>query len=150
MRIELRIEADSLEEIAHLLRPEAKSPRLEALDPSGSADAGEKGSPEAEPELPKPARRSRKSAAAKEDTPESTADQTDTPGPTATTDASPSDEPVTFEDVRAFASGLMDSGKADGRAIQAMLKEKFNVSAFGPLKEEQYPAVMAELENLAA
>jgi hypothetical protein len=41
----------------------------------------------------------------------------------------------------------MDRG--DSRAIQEMLVEKFGVRAFGPLKEEQYPAVLAELKNLS-
>jgi len=163
MNITLTIQANSLGELAHIFaatpgpqQDPARSPRLEVAPGflTGVKEV-EPGDGEMLDELPveeKPAKKSRakRGGTAKQDTPESTAGPSDGAGPTATTDASPSDEPVKFEDVRAFASGLMDSGKADGRAIQAMLKEKFGVSAFGPLKEEQYPAVMAELENLAA
>jgi hypothetical protein len=149
MQFELTIRGDSFEEIATIfgndhvtLPPRDKPKAIKEIEP---ADAPlEEEEPEAPPAPKKP--RGRKADAAKQGTPDTKSPPASFGGPTATTDASPSDEKVTFEDLRAAAAPIMDRG--DSRAIQEMLVEKFGVRAFGPLKEEQYPAVLAELKNL--
>lgn len=138
MRFTLTIEADHWLEISSLFNASGQ----EVL-PNEPTDE----EPQIEVETPAP-KKPRKGRAAKQDTPDTKSSPESSDGETATTDASPSDEPVTFEDLRAKASELMDSGKVDGRAIQEMLKEKFGVAAFGPLPQESYAACLAELNNL--
>jgi outer membrane biosynthesis protein TonB len=152
MQFELTIRGDSFEEIATIfgndhvtLPPRDKPKAIKEIEP---ADAPlEEEEPEAPPAPKKP--RGRKADAAKQGTPDTKSPPASSDGPTATTDASPSEEKVTFEDLRAAASSLMDSGKVDGRAIQDMLIGKFDVRAFGALKEEQYADALAELKNLS-
>lgn len=149
MQIELRITADSFAEIAHLFS-------VGTMIPMGDEDPvvePEMRAKEVEPETPPKKSRGKKSAPAGAATDTSASDTSKEAGsgPDATTPASPSDaEPVTFEDLRAEASSMMDSGKVDGKAIQEMLQERFGVKAFGPLTEEQYPAAMEALRDLAA
>lgn len=157
MKFTLTIEADSFGEIDHLFHRDQRTSPAPQTD-----DSEPQPTEEAEPEAPtpKPTRnRGKKADAAKQDTPDTKSSPESSDGQSATTDAFPSDEPaksdettekVSFEDLRAKASALMDSGKVDGRAVQEMLISKFDVRAFGPLKEEQYPAVMDALEELAA
>jgi len=140
MKFTLTIEGDSLLELADLLTQRTAAPAVD------------KGSPDKEPEPeevaegPAPKSTRRRKGAAKEDTPSTSVSPESSDGSTATTSASPSDEKITLDDLRAAAEPLMANGK--GREIQEMLLSKFNVRAFGPLPEEQYPAALAELQDL--
>jgi hypothetical protein len=123
MQFELTIKGDSFEDIAAIFSRNTSTPgfigdgRYPDRRPEPEEDVkGPQTAKEVEPETPKKSR-SRRADAAKQDTKESTSDPQDGAGPSATNDASPSDEKVTFEDLRAYASSLMDSGKVDGRAI---------------------------------
>jgi hypothetical protein len=156
MNLTLTIEASSFDEIAHLFgnRANAPSPGATAIKEIEPSDPPVEETPEQEAPPAKKTRTRRESA--KQDTaasspPASTQESGAAPsasGPTATNDASPSDEPVTFEDIRTAASALMDSGKVDGRALQEMLLSKFDARAFTALKPEQYADCLAELQNL--
>lgn len=168
MNLTLTIEAQSFEEIAHLFvgnkatvpgtsdaAKYMKAPGEQVQNLSAPRETAK----EAEPEVEAPAKKSRgrKADGASKGTTESssgsetTAQESPASGgtsPTATSDASPSNEKVTFEDLRAAASPLMEAGKS--REIQEMLFEKFGVRAFGPLKEDQYADCLGELQSLAA
>jgi hypothetical protein len=147
MHLTLTIEADHPGELTPFLASFGRQPDAVGIKEIEPADAPlEEEEPEAPP-APKKSR-GRKADAAKQGTPDTKSPPASSDGPTATTDASPSEEKVTFEDLRAAASSLMDSGKVDGRAIQDMLIGKFDVRAFGALKEEQYADALAELNNL--
>lgn len=153
MHFELTIKGDSFEEISAIFARNTSAPgylgdgrypdhRSKEVEPEEEAT----GKVEAESEAPAPKPTRTRRGAAKQDTPPSTTQENGT-GPSATT-APPSDEKVTFEDIRALASSLMDSGKVDAKAIQNMLVDKFDARAFGAVKEEDYAACLAELQNL--
>lgn len=145
MQFELTIRGDSFEEIASIFTRNVVVPGASGEEARGPEPRAK----EVEPETPKKPRGKKGAAAAESQPQEPTA--SDASKPTKPSAEVPSEgEPVTFEDLRAKASSLMDSGKADGRAIQEMLQAKFGVKAFGPLPEDKYPEAMAELENLAA
>lgn len=152
MKFTLTIEADSYGEIASLFsdRP-AYAPRHEPEVTSDREEPDSVKEVEPEAETPKSRSRSRKGDAAKQDTPATKPSPESSSGSTAPSGASPSDEKVTFEDLRAKASELMDNGKVDGRGLQDMLKATFGdaVTAFGALTEDQYPKALEALEDLA-
>ena len=158
MQIELKITANSFDEIAHLFSAGTMIPAGESELPQFEQRDGLNGdnrTKEVEPELPakKSSRKGKAAAATATEAAGSTAKEISDPATVEKTNGSesPSDaEPVTFEDLRAEASSMMDSGKIDGKTIQEMLQERFGVKAFGPLTEEQYPAAMEALRDLAA
>ena len=167
MPFELTIRGDSLDDLAFILGRNFSGGRTRPPtrdDEEGNADTqdrettvGDHRTKEVEPELP--AKKSsgrgktkKDAAATATEAAGSTVTETSDTVTAGTTEAtSTSDaEPVTFEDLRAEASSMMDSGKVDGKAIQEMLQERFGVKAFGPLPEESYPAAMEALRDLAA
>lgn len=159
MNFELTIRGDSFEEIATIfrgnsVRNQLNPPGMGRQVLGGDAQRSSDAKPETvAEETPAPKKsRGRKADTAKQDTQESTADPQDGAGPTATTDASPSDaQPVTFADLRAKTDEILQAGKVDSRAIQQMLIEKFDgAKAFGQVKEEDYARCLDELDKFAA
>lgn len=146
MNIVLTIEADSFDDIAHLFSVGTMIPTEKESEPEPAEVE-----PEAEAPKPRRQRQSKVSPAVKPVTSEDRTEEGRT-GPTATTDASPSDaEPVTFADLRAKTDEILQAGKIDSRAIQNMLIEKFDgAKAFGQVKEEDYARCLDELDKLAA
>ena len=149
MHVELRIEADSIEELAHILAPRPHTAPPDRVNRPVESEGRTK---EIEPEeTTAPTKKSRasrgKTSKGDTDAADPTAEEAKEP---AAAEASPpaSDEPVTFEDLRTAAEPLLQQGKA--KDIQEMLLAKFNVKAFGALSQDQYPAALAELQDLAA
>jgi hypothetical protein len=142
MHLTLTIEAEHPGELAPFLAHfNSKPAAIKEVEPDDAPV-------EEEPEAPAPKKsRSRKAPTAGTAEPSSTEEsRADSKSAATIAEKSTAPEKVTFEDLRAAAGPIMDRG--DSRKIQEMLLAKFDVRAFGALKEEQYPAALAELQNL--